>query len=251
MTQYYVSSVGSNSNNGLSTSSTWATQAKVVGMSSALSAGDTVSYRRGDTFFGAFSILGANKSGTVGNPITFNAYGTGAKPVFTGFRPVPSWSIVGTNLWESTASVSALSTMRMVKIDGVNRARARWPKVGSVLTINGSVTNGIRSAGLTTSSVLDWTGGQIAVQDSAFTMAYRTISSQIGSLITYSGTDLDLGGNKGFFIQDSIQAVTRANDWYYNTSTKKITVFSPVDPAAATLQGVSNFTGLSTITLTP
>ena len=79
MATYYVSVTGSDTNNGTSTSTPWKTLSKVQGAN--LQPGDTVSFKRGDTFTGQMSIL---KSGTSGSPITFNAYGSGAAPKFIG-----------------------------------------------------------------------------------------------------------------------------------------------------------------------
>jgi hypothetical protein len=77
--QYYVDSTytGSTSNGALATP--WKTLSQVQG--AALVAGDIVSFKRGTTYSGTLTI---NRSGAAGNPITFNAYGTGANPQFIG-----------------------------------------------------------------------------------------------------------------------------------------------------------------------
>jgi surface protein len=48
---------------------------------STLNPGDQVLFKRGDSFPGTLTIT---KSGSLGLPITFGAYGTGAKPIFSG-----------------------------------------------------------------------------------------------------------------------------------------------------------------------
>lgn len=48
---------------------------------SALNAGDSVLFKRGYSYGGSITIT---RSGSVGNPIVFGAYGTGAKPKFIG-----------------------------------------------------------------------------------------------------------------------------------------------------------------------
>lgn len=77
--QYYVDSTytGSTSNGALATP--WKTLSQVQG--AALVAGDIVSFKRGTMYSGTFTV---NRSGAAGNPITFNAYGTGANPKFVG-----------------------------------------------------------------------------------------------------------------------------------------------------------------------
>lgn len=87
----YISNAGSNSNNGLTTATSWLTmeKARTTGQSGGIGPGDTVFFKRGDTFFCADrfngmtwwgSPTGSSPSGTAGNPIVFDAYGTGAAP---------------------------------------------------------------------------------------------------------------------------------------------------------------------------
>jgi parallel beta-helix repeat protein len=81
-TTYYVdssSTTANDSNPGTSMAAPWKSLAKVN--SKALVAGDVVSFKAGSRYTGMLNIY--NKSGVSGNPITFNAYGTGAKPVIS------------------------------------------------------------------------------------------------------------------------------------------------------------------------
>src|SRR6185312_3861507 len=116
-TQYFVAANGSASNNGTSTSTPW-NLAKVNSFASSLVPGDQVLFNRGDVFYGSLTI---SKSGSSGNPITYGAYGTGANPIISGFNSTAiTWSNLGGNIWESSAAVSALTTLNMVVINGVN-----------------------------------------------------------------------------------------------------------------------------------
>lgn len=76
---YYLSSSTGNDANDGSRESPWSSLAKIS--STALKAGDTVCFKRGDRFNGHFVIKG---SGEMGNPIVIRAYGTGEKPLITG-----------------------------------------------------------------------------------------------------------------------------------------------------------------------
>lgn len=74
---YYVdATAGSNSNDGLSTGAAWQTLVKVN--ATTFSPGDFILFKRGETFAGNIVV---SQSGTSGNPITFGAYGTGARPI--------------------------------------------------------------------------------------------------------------------------------------------------------------------------
>lgn len=75
-TTYYVSAAGSDTNDGKSTATPWATVSKVN--SASLNPGDSVLFRGGDTFTGEVYIgSGGLASGTAANPVTFGSYGTG------------------------------------------------------------------------------------------------------------------------------------------------------------------------------
>ena len=98
-TTYYVSSSsGSDSNGGTSASVAWQTIAKVNAQ--ALQAGDSVLLKRGDVWNESLAPSG---SGVAGNPITFDAYGTGAAPNLTGYYAVPAtaWMLVTGNAWKA------------------------------------------------------------------------------------------------------------------------------------------------------
>ena len=76
---YYVSPTGSDSNNGLSTSTPWQTLAKVN--ASSFNAGDSVLLQGGQTFAGCLTFTPANLAGNKNNPFTIASYGTGQATV--------------------------------------------------------------------------------------------------------------------------------------------------------------------------
>jgi len=82
---YYVDAVsGIDSNSGLSTSSAWKTVQRVA--SKTLQPGDTVRFKRGQTFkiTSATGYLKLYEDGNASNWITIETYGTGAKPIIDG-----------------------------------------------------------------------------------------------------------------------------------------------------------------------
>jgi hypothetical protein len=98
-TTYYVSSSsGSDSNSGTSSSTAWKTIAHVNGQS--FNPGDSILFKRGDVWNES---LAPASSGSSGNPITFDAYGTGAAPNLTGYYAVPTtaWVLVTGNAWKA------------------------------------------------------------------------------------------------------------------------------------------------------
>ena len=77
--QYYLSSSTGNDNNDGSQTQPWKTLSKIS--NTTLGLGDTVYFKKGDTFRGHFVVDG---SGTEQNPITFTSYGTGNQPIISG-----------------------------------------------------------------------------------------------------------------------------------------------------------------------
>jgi hypothetical protein len=98
-TTYYVSSSqGNDANSGTSAATPWKTIAQVNGQT--FLPGDSVLLRRGDVWNES---LVPPSSGSSGNPITFDAYGTGAAPNLTGYYAVPAsaWVLVTGDVWKA------------------------------------------------------------------------------------------------------------------------------------------------------
>jgi hypothetical protein len=98
-TSYYVSSsTGSDSNSGTASTAPWQTIAHVNAQT--FQPGDSILFRRGDVWNES---LAPPSSGTSGNPIAFDAYGSGPAPNLTGYYAVPSsaWVFVTGNAWKA------------------------------------------------------------------------------------------------------------------------------------------------------
>lgn len=229
---YYVSNTGNDSNSGLTAALAWKTLTKVN--AATFVAGDQILFQKGDTFYGSFTI---KQSGTVANPITFGAYGTGANPIITGFTSVTEWTNLGGNIWESTNSVSTLSDCNMVTINGVNTAMGRYPNTGYLTYQSYSTNTSITSNSL--SGTPNWTGAEVVIRKERWIINRYPITSQSGGTLTYSGGGYYVGKNNyGFFIQNDLRTLDQQNEWYYNPTTKKIQVYStsiPTDVKVATI----------------
>ena len=77
--QYFLSSSTGNDNNEGSQTQPWKTLSKIS--ATTLGPGDTVYFKKGDTFRGHFVVDG---SGTEQSPITFTSYGSGNQPIISG-----------------------------------------------------------------------------------------------------------------------------------------------------------------------
>src|SRR5438552_3234388 len=104
---FYVDATGGiDTNDGLSQASAWKTVAKVNG--STFAAGDQILFKRGQIWNES---LVPPSSGASGNPIGFDAYGTGEAPTLTGYVPLPasSWTNDSTNVWKTSITSSSFN----------------------------------------------------------------------------------------------------------------------------------------------
>ncbi|MEO6813241.1 MAG: PA14 domain-containing protein, partial [Ginsengibacter sp.] len=237
-TDYYVSANGNDANNGTTASSSWRTLNKVNSFFSSLRPGDRILLNRGDVFYGS---INASKSGTSGSPITISAYGSGNKPVITGFTSVTSWNNLGGNIWESSNAVSTLPYTNMVVVNGVNTAMGRFPNSGMLTYQSHSGQNQITSNGLNGST--NWTGAELALFVTTYTVGRNLITAQWGGTLTFNNDPADDNiqyDNQGFIIQNDPRTLDTLNEWYYNPSNQKLRIYSYGNPTNVQLSTVEN-----------
>ncbi|NCT54999.1 right-handed parallel beta-helix repeat-containing protein, partial [Candidatus Falkowbacteria bacterium] len=183
-TTYYVSSSGNDSNNGTSINTPWQTLTKVSNTD--LLPGDEIQFKKGDIFYGSLTI---KSSGVEGNPITYGSYGSGNKPMITGFTDVTDWTNKGNNIWESTEAVSTIDTMNIVVINDANTPMGRTPNLGGYYYFNRETYNVI--------SVSDY------LSDKSLITTSENYSIKTGEKVY-----LNLSGD----YYDGYHAITRVND---------------------------------------
>src|SRR3989339_484232 len=195
------------------------------------SPGDSILFKKGDTFYGSITV---SQSGTAGNPITFSSYGSGEKPIITGFTDVTSWTNLGNNIWESTSPVSTLSTLNMVTVNNVNTAMGRWPNAdagnGGYATLEShSGSTSITDNQLT--STPNWAGADIINRVALYILNRSTITNHTNSTLTFSpATTYAPKDGWGYFIENSLSTLDQQNEWYYNPITKKLSIYSASQP---------------------
>ena len=93
-TTYYISSSGNDWNDGLTQETAWATPFKIYARNIATPfvAGDSILFKRGETFNGSFTTI--SLKGSAGNPVVIGAYGTGAKPIINGDCQEYTWTAI-------------------------------------------------------------------------------------------------------------------------------------------------------------
>jgi len=236
---YFDATAGSDAGAG-TIGSPYKTIAKLNTLFASMSNGDSVLFKRGETFYGE---IVCNHS-----YIKFGAYGTGAKPIITGFYTVPAWTNITGNIWESTAAVSTLTTCNIASINGTNYSMARLPKSGyyTIGTTNGSTT--ITDAShISTSVITANIGAFVAIRELMYEINNRLITNVSGNTITYTA------GNPtrttpvgwGYILMNDQKLITQAGEWSYNSSTKKLSVYSSGTPSGVKIPALETAVDLN------
>lgn len=230
-TNYYMSATGSDSADGLTPSTPWRTIKKVNAEFSSFVAGDSILFKRGDIFYGSILV---NTYGELGHPIIISAYVKGDDPVITGFKEVTDWTYMGDNIWESKNNVSTLSYAQIVTIEDKNIPMGRWPNNKWIYPRN---TTGypdhyrVCYEDSLDASVLDWTGGELVLRNLRWVFSRNPISDHHDSTIVYTPvTSHHPYWGVGFFIQNNINTLDSINEWYYNTTSKKLSIYNIAEP---------------------
>ncbi|MFA6004253.1 MAG: right-handed parallel beta-helix repeat-containing protein, partial [Elusimicrobiota bacterium] len=219
---YYVSSAGSDSNDGLSTATPWKTIAKVNAKT--FVSGDQILFRSGDDFSGQINL---NQAG-----LTVGVYGTGAKPIISGSEHLTGWTAYG-----SFFVAQASARVKNLFANGVQMTMARFPNSGflTVTSISGATT--LTSSGITQASGF-WNGANFRVRSSDFTFDTETVASQSGTTLNLSGAPTY--ANKvgwGFYLDNALAALDAPGEWYCDPATNKVYFWAPggVNPGTLTV----------------
>lgn len=208
---YHVSNGGSDANSGTSAS-------PFLTINHALSVvvnGDSILLNRGSTF---------NETLTVTKNVKFNAYGTGANPIISGYGNVTGFTANG-NVWSATAS-NAVSGLNLVVLNGSIAYKGRYPNTGWL-----TFTSYSGDSSITTSLGGNHGGFGIAVRTDPWIIDVTKITSQSGGTLALSPklTNTPAYGGNGYFLQD-VSLIDTIGEYAYNDTTKLLTVYSTTTP---------------------
>lgn len=245
-TRIYVSSLGNDaSTNPHNPNTPYKTINKVNSIS--LSGGDTVMFRSGDTFYGRINI---NNSGTYGFPIVYSSYGSGEKPIITGFKEIQSWSNQGSNIWKATVP-TVNTVIKVVTINGKQYGIGRYPNTGW-LTYESNVDD----VSITDNQLMgypNWKGAECVLRRIKWTLEVCQITNHSYSTLTltFPTTIWSSTNGYGYFIQNDIRTLDTIGEWYFSRITKEISMYSvgsPPNVKISTLDTLVNVTSKNYIT---
>lgn len=221
---YYVDATrGSDRNNGQTIQTPWRTIAKVNG--STFKPGDSILFKSGSTWREQLNIP---SSGAAGSPITFGAYGTGAKPVISGADVLPSagWRVYSGNIY--VIKLGSITPPTQLYEDGTYYDPAHYPNSGYLLaTANSTDTTSIIDSNLNlqASQVV---GATVKVRPVSWsiTTATATAYDPVAQKITLNGpvynSTLTMTAGWGFYLQNQLWMLTSPGGWYYDPVAGKL-----------------------------
>lgn len=222
-TVYYVSNAGSDAANGITTGTSWQTIAKVN--SSTFAAGDQILFKAGDTWN---EKLIPPSSGASGNVITFGSYSTGANPIITGLQSASGWVDSIGNIWMANIP-NSVAYQNTILINGRIAAKARYPNYSYL----GGLVQAFDRVTLQNTIPFNTTGAELVLSNFVWIWDVNKIASQSGNT---GGDTLRLQTSLTYntnwvitpriFIQNSFACLDTLNEWYIDSTRKKLFVES-------------------------
>lgn len=237
---YYVK-VRGGTGNGLSDSTAWSYSHFLTRK---LDAGDKVCFKRGEAFFGSFAITG---SGSPNRPITYTAYGSGARPIISGLITAAGWARTNGGVFWSAATGAAASLNNVI-IDGLPRELGRFPNADAP---NGGWLN-FESYGRATitdndlTETPDWTGAELLLRTRISVLDRLAITSHSGKQIIYDTTAASYApfeAGYGYFFQKHIKTLDKFGEWYHDARGSRLHIYfgnQPPSNHAVQFSGVTN-----------
>lgn len=220
-TTYYVSSSRGNdertSIEARNPATPWKSLEKVNSFFGNLGPGDSVLFKRGDVFCG---YVQASASGTVFSPVYLGAYGSGNKPVITGFTVLRNWKLVKNGIYEATCEANAFN----LTINGNQQAMGRYPNKGYLTYESHYANTSITDNQLTGGT--DWTGAEVVIRKNRWVIDKSKITGQQGGTLNYAVASNAEGSNGfGYFIQNDARTLDQFGEWYYSPARKTMMVY--------------------------
>ncbi len=244
---YFSSSTGNDnrlSSEAQNPSTPWRTLQKLNSIFNTLKPGDKIYLKRGDSFEGTINIT---KSGSLNNPIIFDAYGTGTNPIISGFTTLKQWVNIGGGIFEASNS-SLGNSVNILLVNDKPVALGRYPNASAPNKGYLSFESSNKNISITDNQLPNspnWSGAEVVIRKNRWVVDKNKIIIHSGHVITYASVShYNADPNYGYFIQNDPKTLDIAGEWYYAAPQKKIGLYSgnavPVNVKASTLNSLIN-----------
>lgn len=239
-TNWYVSNLGNDSQDGHSTSRPLKTIAGINAQT--LQAGDTVFFRKGDTFAGQINVTVA---GTVGVPIVVTSYGTGNKPIIKGSETLTNWVQNG-SLW----ACKATDTVSNLHVDGVQQVLARKPNFGTWYGIDYASATKDTIVASEFDAAQTYVGGSVRFHAVAWSYLTKTIKtgSNLDTVIFTSAASWTASTGHGIYVENVKALCDTIGEWFYDNTTDSVYYYpaTGVNPNTLSIEGSTTDYGFNT-----
>jgi hypothetical protein len=211
-TTYYVSSLGNDANSGTNESLPWRSLAKVNSLIPR--PGDVILFRSGDEWSGTITV---KASGALGSPITYGAYGTGAKPKIYGSEKISGWVQYSGNIFKASFS----KPITQLFLDGTRMKVARYPNTGyikiSAVNSQTQITCNTLPAGI------NFVGSKLSIRTNNWRVDTRTVTASTANTLTFdSPASYALTTDLEFFLCNELQFIDSPGEWYYDSASMSV-----------------------------
>ncbi|WP_209329541.1 malectin domain-containing carbohydrate-binding protein [Lunatimonas salinarum] len=209
-------------------STPWRSIEKLNSIMNTLTPGDSVLFKRGETFYGTILIT---VSGTTSNKIYFGAFGTGAAPILSGATKITTWKSIGNGVYEASHANFTSEAVNVLVMNGVNQEMGRYPNS------NGDNKGYLNFEDFVGNNVLidndwkggtNWVGAEVVVRKNPWIIDRMKVTSVSGTRITFdaaTGSTYGLRKDWGYFLQNHRGTLDQLGEWFYDVNTKKLYVF--------------------------
>lgn len=215
-------------------------------------AGDQFLLKRGDVFTITRPIA-PSVNGTASAHIIISEYGSGDKPLISGWKEINDWTAVSgrTNVYTSTNTIkpNGWGHIPMLRVDGIVANVGRWPNADAAnsgfkaWTSSGSnnfsdskwSTYTDRPKNADGTFVTSFSTGEVATRTNHYRFDKNEITSTNHTVTTsFSYTapaNIGIRAGFGYFMQNHISLLDRHTEWCYNSSTDKVSIYLSSAPS--------------------
>ncbi len=216
--------------------------------------GDSVLFKCGDTWQG--EMLRIEHSGTENNPILFGYYSDNdrcnVKPVISGSLPLAGWTSYSNNIYVANLSSGdnagkfANGINQLFK-NGERLMLGRWPNLDDDAYDNGyTIADGHDAAAVQIIDnelpAMDWTGAVMHMKGRQWYIMNREVEISGTGTLTLNVNPVCLNTYDctgwGYFINSHLNTLDREGEWYYDSNTNHVYLYTLQGPPADnTLEG--------------
>ncbi len=241
---YYVSTSGSDANDGLSPDAPFATIGHVNGL--ALQPGDSVLFKCGDVWRADSLVIA--RSGTASAPITFGAYpaGCATPPVLSGAQPIVGWTSAGANLYMANLAAGGNAGKFAYGVNQLFRnatrlPMGRWPNLDEGDAGYATIDAQPGSAQIRDNELpaRNWNGAVAHIRGMRWYILNRKVTNTSGTTLTFSESNDCWGGctGWGYFLNNHLGTLDREGEWYYDAATQQVYLYTTTAPTDNQIEG--------------